>query len=283
MHLHATLASFALLLLSSSLPFARESAPQEDVRARFEALDDQHDEAALVQLWKDHPGETLGTIDSYLEGSLKKLERDPKVAPAELAAMRARAVRGAKAADIAFGTAIFSDYAAAFASWKPEEQKRFRAGQSLFREALQALKKNDARACVDKARASLELALPLGDWWGSAMAWNAMARGEAASNEPAKALEHALQARLVDHDLRLLDSEADDLALAAAAASALDAHGRALSLARAGATLAHELADRDAETKFLEQVLRAQEKLGDAEGMAKTREEIGRVPKPEKK
>src|SRR6185295_13354506 len=102
---------------------------------RFEALDDKQDVAGVVQLWKEHPTEALGTIDSYLEGSLSKLERDPKVDPKLLLGMEARALRGAQAADQAFQTAIFADYASSFGSWSAPQQKSFREGQALFREA----------------------------------------------------------------------------------------------------------------------------------------------------
>ena len=252
----------AVPVLLTLAPLSRTRMPEDDLRARFEALDSQHDVAGIVQLWKEHPDETLGTIDSYLEGSLSKLEHDPKVDPQLLLSMKARALRGAQAADQAFQTSIFADYAASFASWNAAQQQGFRQGQSLFREASKLLKAGSNEDGFEQARTSWDLARPLGDWWGSAMALGAMARAQQALGENEAALEFASLARLIDHDLRLIDSEYADLVVAASAAEGLERWERALNCAQAGLALAQQLKDSAGASKLKEQVARIQGKLG---------------------
>ncbi len=283
MVMHPSLLFAVFLALPANVPSAALRPPEDDVRARFEALDDKHDVAGIVQLWKDHPADTLGVIDSYLEGSLSKLERDPKVDPALLAAMRARALRGALAADQAFQTAIFADYASAFAGFSAEEQKRFREGQALFHEASSALHAGSLKDGLEKARTSWERARPLGDWWGSAMALGAMARAELTLGEYGHALEHACQARQIDHDLRLIDSEYGDLIAAGSAADGLERWDRQLVLAQSGLALARQYKDQDRQAQFFAQIARAQDKLGDKAGAEKTREEFNQLQKPDTK
>ncbi|HTF90601.1 MAG TPA: hypothetical protein VK843_19440 [Planctomycetota bacterium] len=256
MQIQTSLLFLALLALAPSAPPA-----QNDLRARFEALDDKHDVAGMVQLWKDNPENALGVIDSYLEGSLAKLEKDPKVDPKLLLAMEARALRGAQAADQAFQTSIFADYAASFASWNAADQKNFREGQKLFREASKLLGGGSHEAGLEKARASLDRARPLGDWWGSAMALGAMASAELAAGKHEAALEFASQARLIDHDLRLVESEYDDLVTAATAAEGLERWERALVLAQTGKAIADQRKDNAGQTKLAEQIQRIEGKL----------------------
>lgn len=250
----SALALQALLTLGFHLPPPAAQGEGPDLRARFEALDgDPRDPQALLavaELWREHPGLTLGVIDSYLEGSLAKFEKHGVEAQAEIAAMEARALRGAQAADRAFGTSIFGDYASAFASWNPEEQARFRRGQALYGEASKALRAKDPKGALAKARESLELARPLGDWWGSAMALSALARAHGELGEQAQALDFAAQARLLNHGLRLLDAELADLELMLRAAEGLGRRERAAEAARAGASLAEQLKNAAAAQVF---------------------------------
>ena len=236
-----------VLLLSalSAMPLflAPRPSAEEDVRLKFEALDEKHDNPAIVQLWRDNPAEALGVIDSYLEGSLSKLEADRATPPATIAAMEARGLRGARAADEAFSTAIFADYAASFGSWNGEEQTRFRRGQELFGVASKALRAKNYAEALAKATDSLELARPLGDWWGSAMALGVMGQAHLQLGQKLEALECASQARLIDHDLRLVQAEYTSLDVIVRAATALGRVERALVAAEAGLALAHQLGE----------------------------------------
>ena len=242
-------AALALVVCLAAAPLS-----QGDVQARFETLTaaapSAEGDAAIAALWREHPGETLSAIDSFLEGSLARREREPAVAEAEIVAMEARALRGAKAADLVFGTAIFGDYASSFASWNAEDARRFRQGQALYGEAAKALAAKDFALAGEKARASLELAEPLGDHWGSAMALSALGRVELAQGAHAAALTAAGRARLLNHELRLEGSELGDLDTISRAAEALGRRERALVAAEAGAALAARLHKADAEKQF---------------------------------
>ena len=143
--------------------------------------------------------------------------------------MHARALRGAIAADEAFGRVIFGDYASAFIGWDSEQRTRFRQGQAAFgayRKLMRAARnpKLDAAKRLDtltqalaEADGCLQHARPLGDWWGTAMGLGSVgaaleqlaARGDDAAD--ATRLEQALDAHaracLVNHDLGLAGSE----------------------------------------------------------------------------
>lgn len=217
----------ALVLLTSGL------SAQKDLKETFEALDAKGDRAAMVAFWNQHPGRALGIIDSYLEGGLKILEGE-KPDREQVKAMFARALRGASAADEALGRCIFSDYASAFVGWTPEQQKRFRAGQKAFGDFRKAIRQEDG---ADKALANatrcLDLARPLGDWWGMAMGHTG--RGQAL--EKLGRLDEALAAhqtaRLIYHDFRL-SSELGNLRSMARLLVKLDRKPRArVTIARA--------------------------------------------------
>ncbi len=229
----------------SVLPLILAPRPcaEQDLRVKFEALDEKHDQAAIVQLWRDNPAEALGVIDSYLEGSLSKLEADRATPAATIAAMEARGLRGARAADEAFGTAIFADYAASFGSWNGEEQTRFRRGQELFGVASKALRAKNYADALAKATESLELARPLGDWWGSAMALGVMGQAHLQLGHKLEALDCAGQAHLIDHDLRLVQAEYTSLDVIVRSATALGRVERALVAAEAGLALARQLGE----------------------------------------
>jgi hypothetical protein len=257
--------------------FVRPAGGMEDVRQRFEQLDEAKDHGAVVQLWRAHPGESLGVIDSFLEGSLALVEGDKSVDPAQVAALEARAQRGARAADEAFGTSIFSDYAASFAGWNATEQSRFRQGQSTFREASRALRGGDPGLALEKARASWELARPLGDWWGSAMALGLMAKAHATLGQQLEALDCAAQARLIDHDLRLFDAELADLLVMARAAIELRRVERARDCSSAGMLLARQLDDLKSQVRLAELGVLMAEHGQDKDSLAQAKSELARL------
>lgn len=266
--------------LLSCLPLwtsVHASGGGQDARQRFEQFDEAKDHAAIVQLWKSHPGEALGVIDSYLEGSLALVERDKSADPAQVVALEARARRGALAADEAFGTAIFSDYAASFAGWDAKEQARFRQGQSTFREASRNLRGGDAKLALEQARASLELARPLGDWWGSAMALCAMAKAHASLGQHLEALDHAAQARLIDHDLRLFDAELADLTVMARAAIELRRGDRAEVCITDGMLLARQLDDLQSQVRLAELAVLRAERGQDRDALGQAKSELARL------
>ena len=105
----------ASILLINAICCATASA--QNTQATFEQLVAKKATDDIVELWKKSPFETLPTIDSYLEGSLKLVETSATPDTKAIGEMHAKALIGAAAADKAFGSVIFSEYASSFASW----------------------------------------------------------------------------------------------------------------------------------------------------------------------
>ena len=146
-------------------------------RERLQEMLSAGDDGLIVATFKRHPNATLPFIDSYLEGGLAMMEKgsaNPTEAARNALQSFRMGVRFAKLADQAFGATDFSDYATAFASWSPSEQKAFREGQKLFREGMK-LAKSDAAKAIEALERSLRLAEGLHDTWGQAMAQGALA------------------------------------------------------------------------------------------------------------
>ena len=190
------------LLACLTVAVAVPLAAQNNLKSQFESLDDKGDHAGVVALWKTNPARVLGTIDSYLEGALKILESDdPDVS--KIKGMHARALRGARAADEASGRSIFSDYTSSFVGWNAAQQKRFRAGQGAFsahRKAMKGGKLDEALAQAEKCH---DLALPLGDWWGTAMGLSGMGAALEQTGKLERALSAHSRARLLYQSLGL--------------------------------------------------------------------------------
>ncbi len=201
-------------ILASFLP-----RQEPELVQRYHDLAAKGDRAALAEAWRADPGSVLSTIDADLEGSLALVEKaradgkQPDAAAVE--ALRARARFGAEAADQAFGTALFTDYAVAFASWSEAEAARFRAGQAAFGRARAEAKAGNHEAALAAASECEELARPLGDWWGTAMGAGARGRSLLVLGRHAEAVAALSEAVLLYHDLRLLDAEDGSLRLLA--------------------------------------------------------------------
>ncbi len=247
MQLSATALSL-LALLGLSAP----GLGQQDVRKEFESMDQSDDTAGMVDLWRENPRAALGVIDSYLEGSLRVVEK--KGDAKEVAAMHTRALRGAKAASEAFDTPIFLDYASSFVGWTPEQQKSFRAGQAAFKAAAQALGAKDVEKAIAQGNECVRLARPLGDWWGTAMGLGILGQAEMQRGNAEAALEALSQARLINHDLRLLDDELECLLGMTDSLLQLDRSPRAKASAEQGLALASAIGNAEAKKAFEERV-----------------------------
>jgi hypothetical protein len=169
------LALLLLTLAAGATPLRADDAPNDAVdRTRLQAMLAAGDNGMIVATFKRHPAETLPFIDNYLEGGLAMIEKKGDAAASDAMQSFRQGVRFAKLADEAFGGTTFSDYANAFASWSPSEQKSFREGQKLYREGAKLLK-DDAAKAVPALERSYELASSLRDTWGMAMAAAALA------------------------------------------------------------------------------------------------------------
>jgi hypothetical protein len=254
---HRTLTGMILIssLVSVLVPLAPATTPVDakEVRKQYVECHSKKDDAGLLALWKANPGAVLPTIDSDLEGSLKLREKSAAPDAKAIADLHARALWAAQIAFEASGDPLILDYASAFVGWNDAQRKQFRAGQAAFRAAMNALKPGDAKTTLASGQQCLDLAAPLGDWWGTAMGYDAIAAGHKALGDYEKALEAASRARAIYHSLAL---EADEYQAATQmsdlcmrlkrAARGKAACGIALALAR-------KLGDADGEKSLLAQ------------------------------
>lgn len=231
---------------------ARGPAAQDigALRKTFEELDAKKDETGLQAFWKENAPATLYVIDSYLEGSMRELEK--KGDAKKIAAMQQLALRGAKAADAAHGTHIFADYASSFVGWDEAQRKNFRGGQKAHRKAGEAMKKGDAAAALTAAEECVALARPLGDWWGTAMGLTAAAEAQEKLGKHEAAADLHAQAWLIHRELGLVG----------------DAYGNLASMAR----LYTELGRTERARVSVERALEMARALGDAEGTTQLEE-----------
>jgi tetratricopeptide (TPR) repeat protein len=243
-----TVALPALLCVTfASTPPAQEMAA---LQKTFEELDAKQDAAGLREFWRKHPGTALYVIDSYLEGSMKLLEK--KGEANKIAAMQQLGLRGAKSADEALGKRIFSDYAASFIGWDEAQRKRFRGGQKAYGESGKALKKGDGEAALKHGKECLELARPLGDWWGTGMGYTAVAEAQEKLGKLEEAVEAHAQAWLIHGQLGLSGDEYGNVAAMARLLAQLGRKERARVCVAAALELATTLGDTEGKPKLEE-------------------------------
>ena len=205
----------------------------------------------IVQLWREQPYQALYVIDSYLEGSLKIVEGE---APDEgkVMTMHQKALVGARAADKAFDTVIFADYASSFVGWTKPQQSQFRAGQRAFKDARVALKANDYAKALEHARGCIDAAKPLGDWWGTAMGYAVMGSAQKELGDFESALTSLSMARLINQQLRLAGAEMNCLVQMLTLSRKIGRLSRARAVCDRGATLAKRMGNQEREVWFLE-------------------------------
>ncbi len=179
----------------------------QNTKTIFEELVAKKENAGLVQLWTNNPFETLPTIDSYLENSLKLVETSDRLDREAIHGNHAKALTGARAADEAFGTVIFSEYASSFIGWSREQQQQFRSGQKAYGDAQAALQSERFDAALAAGEDCVTKAQPLGDWWGTAMGNSAIGAAQKGLGDQEKALTAFTSSRAIYHDLRLGGAE----------------------------------------------------------------------------
>jgi tetratricopeptide (TPR) repeat protein len=159
---------FLLLLAAPFILAPGQDQEADAARKAVEARLAAGEKDDVVRWFRENADGALAFIDYYFEGGLAIIEAGGE-------ADRPRALfdtgrKFAALADLAFEETIFSKYGEAFTGWDREQQKRFRKGQQKFGESRKALRENDVEAAIYAARESVELARPLGDAWGVAMA-----------------------------------------------------------------------------------------------------------------
>lgn len=179
------------------------TASAQNTKATFEQLAGKKAVNEIVELWKKTPFETLSTIDSYLEGSLKLVEASDAPDQSVIKSMQTKAMTGARAADEAFGSIIFSEYASSFVGWNREQQQQFRLGQQAYGNAGTAIKAKRFDAALAAGQDCVAKAQPLGDWWGTAMGYSAIGAAHKGLGDTEQALTAFTMSRAIYHDLRL--------------------------------------------------------------------------------
>jgi hypothetical protein len=237
--------------LAAALAPAPRAQQGDAVRTDYIALFEGREKEGLLELWKEHPGEILTTIDADLEGSLALWERSPDAPDkAAIAHLQERALWGAEIASELTRNPIFADYAASFVGWNDEQKRSFRAGQKAFGKSRKALESGDAKGALAAARDCIERARELGDWWGLAMGLQSEGEALALGETSAAAAAALAQARQINHDLGLSGAE---YACSLSLARLLVAKG---PTARARAALGHAtalgsaLGDKDGQAQF---------------------------------
>jgi hypothetical protein len=297
-----TLSAALLVLLPAASSFAQDPVGADAVqKPRLQEMLAAGDEGMIVATFKRHPNATLPFIDSFLEGGLAILEKGSKEggtpsteAKGEAAQSFRMGVRFAKLADQAFGGTDFSEYANAFASWSPSEQKAFRQGQQLFRQGMK-LAKTDATKAIEALESSQRLAESLADTWGQAMAYGALADlylaqaesqtkaggkgelGEAAEGLLAKADQAARAAVTLNRKVRLDEDRVAALSTAAKVIKAVGgkAESRATPLQEAWSLIRrHQGMSAELRKSVADDLVAAFEELKRPDAAAEVRREL---------
>lgn len=266
------------LLLSLSPAPAPQPALQdrrEAVTAKYHALFEAQDAAGMRELWSENEGLALQTIDADLEGSLSKWEGAKDAPPTEeIEALHARALFGARCASEALSRPIFLDYASSFVGWNDEQKLDFRAGQSVYGRAMQELRDENHEVALEAARETVLRALPLGDWWGTAMGHGAEGMALQAMGELEDALCAYSRARLLNADLGLQFSEYRNLQGMLSCLRSLERWQRALVTSEAVVAYAKAFGDADGLRAGLTAQAEVAAKLGLAERAAAAKAEL---------
>jgi hypothetical protein len=225
----------------------------KDVRKQFVELAAKKEHDACLALWKANPDAVLPTIDADLEGSLKAREKSKEPNMNAIIDMQHRALWGAEIAFEASGDPMILDYASAFVGWGENQRKSFREGQAAFRSAMTALKGGDAKAALVSGQQCLDLASPLGDWWGTAMGYDAIAACQKSLGALDKALEAAGHARAIYHSLGLAGDEYQSVTAIADICVTTKRIARGKAACQIGIALAKKLGDADGEKALLAQ------------------------------
>ena len=234
----------------------------KEVRKQFVELAAKQDKDALVALWKANPGLVLPVIDNDLEGSLKDMEKGEPVDSPKVKEKQQRALFGAQCAEIATGHPILRDYASSFVGWNADQKRQFRDGQKVYRASSEALGKGDKAAALVKGKECIERASALGDWWGTAMGYDAVGRAAQALGGLDDALTALTQARLLNHDLGLFGDELEELSLIVDLCSATERWPRALASVQAAQSLAKAMGDETIQKALAEKEAKVRAKLG---------------------
>ncbi|QDU67805.1 hypothetical protein [Engelhardtia mirabilis] len=262
---------------SASEAAVEPTSTVQDAKAVTEAYHgffEARDREGLADLWRANPGRVLVTIDADLEASLRLWEQSPEEPDrAGIAELHARALFGAEVAAEARGNSILRDYASAFVGWTDVQKLDFRAGQAAFGRAAQALRGGDAEVALAAAQECRERALPLGDWWGTAMGLEFEAAALRTLGRHEEALAAGVRARQIYHQLGLGSSALGCALGALESAISLERWQRAHALCDDCVHAVAAAGDRARQAALLGQRAAIEDELGLTERAAATRAE----------
>ncbi|MEX1024686.1 MAG: hypothetical protein WD226_06365 [Planctomycetota bacterium] len=263
-----------LLSLASQEGAAADPDPRVAVREAYHEAWTGRDAAALTAVWRAKPALVLSTFDADLEAGLAAWEAGAEGHEALTAEHFERAVWAAELAAAALDRPIFGDYAHAFTGWDAEERKRFRRGQAAFGEANAALREEKAQEARARAAECREIAIALGDWWGTAMGLGIEGTALLALERPKEAAVAFARARLLNHQLGLFASEFRALRGLVDALIAADDNVRAIRAANDGLVYARDQGDVSAQRALLDARRTAESALDDEAAATSTAAEI---------
>ncbi|MFN0244690.1 MAG: hypothetical protein ACKVWV_17525 [Planctomycetota bacterium] len=214
-------------------------------KAKFEGLFEKQDRAGCSALWKSHPHFVLRVIDADLEGSLMLRESSEKPDEKRIAQLHERALWGARIAREATGHPMIADYASSFVGWNEQQRRQFRDGQAVYQRAAGALSVDNVKDALEAGRETVERALPLGDWWGTAMGYAAMGEASRKGSEFEDALNHFSHARMIHRDLGLAGDEYGNLRAMIELCNTLERWQRGLEAITDAQALAQQLGDTE--------------------------------------
>jgi tetratricopeptide (TPR) repeat protein len=160
--------------------------------------------AEISEQFTSHPDQVLAFFDHYLEAGLAMIEKGEPVAKAEESFTKGE--QFAAIASQAYSDEVFQKYANSFANWSAEQQKQFRRGQKMFGHGRELSKEGKHAEALAAYLESFDLAKPLGDVWGMAMAQSGIAKSKWVLKEWQMAALHAREAFAINARLRLYDS-----------------------------------------------------------------------------
>jgi len=273
------------LLLASTplapLPGAISSTLQDrraEVQASYAALHEARDEEGLAKLWSENMGLVLQTIDADLEGGLALWEAAPEDPPRErITALHARALFGARVAAEALDRPLLHDYAISFTGWTDAQKGAFRAGQAVYARGLEELENENLEVALLAGRETVERALPLGDWWGTAMGYSLAGSAHQATGSFEDALASYSMARTLHHGLGLEHSEYEALQGMLNVLRALERHPRARVVANDIIEYARGFQDSATLKRTLSARAQIESALGMTEEESATRAELAAI------
>jgi tetratricopeptide (TPR) repeat protein len=257
--------SFHFAAPKSQAPSKPSSAKSKlaDVKSKFEELHQKDDRAGCLALWKEHPEYVLRAIDADLEGSMRVYESSNEPDMAKIQALHKRALWGAEIAVEATGHPIILDYASSFVGWNKDQRSLFRAGQAVYKKAVDAAQKGDHKTALEAGRECVDRASALGDWWGAAMGYEASGDALQSTSDFDNALVAFSRARILNHDLGLVSSEYSNLRSMIDVCNVLDRWQRGLAAVDEALDMARKADNKDGLIELLQRRASFQEKLGD--------------------